>query len=77
MPFLCSNRHHAKRRLSLHRFHPERTKSPKRSEVVVTLAPHLVAERAFLLEQVCAQAERVLVQETPAPQVCQPALFAV
>jgi hypothetical protein len=44
---------------------------------VVTLAPPLVAERAFLLEQVCARAEKVLIQETPASQVCQPALFAV
>ncbi|HEY3310076.1 MAG TPA: hypothetical protein VGK00_00420 [Anaerolineales bacterium] len=44
--------------------------------VLVTLAPPLVAERAFLLEQVCARAGRVLVREAPLPQVSQPALFA-
>jgi hypothetical protein len=45
--------------------------------VVVTLAPPLVAERSFLLEQVCAQAEQVMIQELPVPQICQPALFAM
>lgn len=35
--------------------------------VVVTLAPPLLTERAFLIEMVCAQAECVLLQEVPAP----------
>lgn len=45
--------------------------------VVVTLAPPMVEERAFLIGMVCERAERVLAQETPAPQPCQIALFAV
>ena len=45
--------------------------------VVVTLAPPLVPERAFLLEQVCARAGRVLLPDAPAPQASQPALFAM
>lgn len=45
--------------------------------VVVTLAPALINERAFLIEQVCARAEYVLMQETPAPKIHQPVLFAV
>jgi hypothetical protein len=44
--------------------------------IVVTLSPPVVEERAFLIEQVCARAERVLVPETPAPQIYQPVLFA-
>ena len=43
--------------------------------VVVTLAPPLVPERAFLLELVCQKADEVLVKEEPTPQVLQPALF--
>jgi hypothetical protein len=43
--------------------------------VVVTLAPPLVAERAFLLEQVCVKADEIFVQEVPADQPIQPALF--
>lgn len=43
--------------------------------VVVTLAPPLVAERAFLLELVCQKADEVLVKEEPMPQVIQPVLF--
>lgn len=43
--------------------------------VVVTLAPPLVEERAFLIEQVCEKAEQVFTLEVPAPQVAQLALF--
>ncbi|GER79098.1 conserved hypothetical protein [Candidatus Denitrolinea symbiosum] len=43
--------------------------------VVVTLAPPLVAERAFLLDLVCQKADEVLVKEEPTPQVIQPVLF--
>jgi hypothetical protein len=43
---------------------------------LVTLAPPRIPERAALIEQVCARAGRVLVQEIPAPQIHQPALFA-
>ncbi|MFZ5902750.1 MAG: hypothetical protein ACOYZ8_04280 [Chloroflexota bacterium] len=42
---------------------------------VVTLAPPLVAERAFLLEMVCQKADEVLVKEEPVQQIIQPALF--
>ena len=37
--------------------------------VVLTLAPPLAEERAFLLEQVCAQADEVMIKEAP---VCEP-----
>jgi hypothetical protein len=47
----------------------------RQAPVLVTLAPPLVAERAFLLERVCARAGRVLVDTIPVPQTCQPALF--
>jgi len=43
--------------------------------VVISLAPPLLAERVFLLEQVCARAGRVLVQPEPIETVSQPALF--
>jgi len=43
--------------------------------VVVTLAPALVEERAFLIEQVCEKADQVLTLEVSAPQITQPALF--
>ena len=43
--------------------------------VVVTLAPPLVAERAFLLELVCQKADEVLVKEEPMSQAVQPALL--
>ncbi|HMN01022.1 MAG TPA: hypothetical protein PKC99_18625 [Anaerolineales bacterium] len=43
--------------------------------VVVTLAPPLVPERAFLLELVSQKANEVLVKEEPTPQVLRPALF--
>lgn len=43
--------------------------------VVVTLAPPLVPERAFLLELVCQKADEVLVKEEPTPQILQPVLF--
>jgi hypothetical protein len=45
--------------------------------VVITLAPPPTDERAFLIEMVCARTEHVLAQEVPAPQIYQPALFAV
>jgi len=43
--------------------------------MMVTLAPPLVAERAFLLELVCQKTNEVLVKEEPIPQVIQPVLF--
>ena len=43
--------------------------------LVVTLAPPLVAERAFLLELVCARAERVVMPEMPLATPCQLVLF--
>lgn len=43
--------------------------------VVVTLAPPLAEERGFLLEQVCRQADEVIVKEVPICQSTQPALF--
>ena len=43
--------------------------------VVVTLAPPLAEERSFLLEQVCRQADEVIVKETPVCQPIQPSLF--
>ena len=45
--------------------------------VVATLAPPMLEERAFLIEQVCARAEHVLMPENPIPTFHQPALFAV
>ncbi len=43
--------------------------------VVVTLAPPLVGERGFLLEQVCAQADEVIVKELPIAEFHQPTLL--
>jgi hypothetical protein len=43
--------------------------------VVVTLAPPLAKERSLLLEQVCAQADEVLIKEASATEFIQPALF--
>jgi hypothetical protein len=43
--------------------------------VVVTLAPLSVEERGFLLEEVCKQADEIVVKEIPAPQPVQPSLF--
>ena len=43
--------------------------------VVVTLAPPLAEERGFLLEQVCAQADEVIVKELPVAEFLQPTLF--
>ena len=43
--------------------------------VVVTLAPPLVNERAFLFEQVCRKADEVLIKEVPIYQPVQPSLF--
>ncbi len=43
--------------------------------VVVTLAPPLVEERLFLLEQVCRKADEVLIKELPICQPVQPSLF--
>jgi hypothetical protein len=43
--------------------------------VVLTLAPPLVEERAFLLEQVCAQADEVMIKEAPVCGPTQPSLF--
>ncbi len=43
--------------------------------VVVTLAPSLADNRDFLLEQVCGQADEVMIQEAPVREPIQPALF--
>ena len=43
--------------------------------VVVTLAPPLAEERGFLLEQVCRQADKVIIKEVPICQSTQPSLF--
>lgn len=43
--------------------------------VVVTLAPPLAEERGFLLEQVCRQADEVIIKEVPIYQPTQPSLF--
>ena len=43
--------------------------------VVVTLAPPLVNERAFLFEQVCRKADEVLIKEVPICQPVHPSLF--
>lgn len=43
--------------------------------VVVTLAPPLVPERAFLVEMVCARAERVIMPEIIVPAETQLPLF--
>ncbi len=43
--------------------------------VVVTLAPPLADDRDFLLEQVCRQADKVMIQETPVCGPTQPLLF--
>jgi hypothetical protein len=43
--------------------------------VVVTIAPPLVEERSFLIEQVCEKADEVFTIEAPVSQAIQPALF--
>lgn len=43
--------------------------------VVVTLAPPLAEERDFLLEQVCRQADELILKEAPVCQATQPSLF--
>ena len=43
--------------------------------VVVTLAPPLTDERAFLIEQVCASADYLLNLTPPTPSISQPLLF--
>jgi hypothetical protein len=43
--------------------------------VVVTLAPPLADDRDFLLEQVCRQADEVMIQEAPVCGPTQPSLF--
>ncbi|MBI5933865.1 MAG: hypothetical protein HY867_09170 [Chloroflexi bacterium] len=43
--------------------------------VVVTIAPPLVEERAFLIEQVCASADHLLHLAPPISPICQPPLF--
>lgn len=44
--------------------------------VVVALAPPLIPERAFLVEMVCARADRLLMPEISTPIETQPSLFA-
>lgn len=43
--------------------------------VVATLAPPLAQERDFLLEQVCRQADEVIIKEAPVCEPIQPTLF--
>ena len=43
--------------------------------VVVTLAPPLAEDRDFLLEQVCRQADEVMIQEALVCRPTQPSLF--
>jgi len=43
--------------------------------VVLTLAPPLAEERAFLLEQVCTQVDEVMVRDAPVCGLTQPLLF--
>ena len=43
--------------------------------VVVTLAPPLAEERDFLIDQVCRQADEVIIKEAPVCQPTQPSLF--
>ena len=43
--------------------------------VVITLAPPMVEERAFLVDEVCEKADQVFTFEDVEPQVSQPALF--
>ncbi len=43
--------------------------------VVVTLAPPLVDERTFLIEQVCDTADHLLNLTPPTPSISQPPLF--
>ncbi|NUQ07411.1 MAG: hypothetical protein HUU31_26300 [Anaerolineae bacterium] len=43
--------------------------------VVVTLAPPLAEERDFLLDQVCRQADEVIIKEVAVCQPIQPSLF--
>lgn len=43
--------------------------------VIVTLTPPLSEERGFLLEQVCRQADEVMIKEAPVCQPIQPTLF--
>jgi len=44
--------------------------------VMVALAPPLIPERAFLVEMVCARADRLLMPEISTPVETQPSLFA-
>jgi len=43
--------------------------------VAITLAPSLLEERAFLVERVCAQADKLFTLELPASQPYQPELL--
>jgi hypothetical protein len=43
--------------------------------LLITLAPPIVPERAFLVEMVCSRAERVLMQDVPVPAATQLSLF--
>ena len=43
--------------------------------VAITLAPPLLEERAFLVERVCAQADKLFTLELPASQPYQPELL--
>ena len=43
--------------------------------VVLTLAPPLAEERAFLFDQVCKQANEVMIKEAPATDFIRPTLF--
>ena len=43
--------------------------------VAITLAPPLLEERAFLVERVCAQADKLFTLELPTPEPYQPELL--
>lgn len=43
--------------------------------VMISLSPPGLPERAFLVEQVCQNADRSFVLEAPAPEFVQPSLF--
>ncbi|MBI5964083.1 MAG: hypothetical protein HY863_11450 [Chloroflexi bacterium] len=58
-------------KLCLRQLHRLKTSAP----VVITLAPPLVEERTFLIEQVCEIADEVFTIDAPRSLVIQPALF--
>ena len=51
------------------------TRLQQAAPVAVTLGQPKLEERTFLVEKVCAQADRIFIEEVPGPQEAQPALF--